>query len=118
MTMNIKFKTLFLFHHINLCPRIQSTSFLTYSLKQSTPPPWTPAIQKHLIPHDPQTPRIYGQPKINKNDISLRPAVSTIGAPTYALAHFLVEKLHSFIGKNPSFIKDSSHFIQKINFFT
>jgi hypothetical protein len=72
-----------------------------------------PSIQKCLIPHNPQTPRIYGQPKIHKKDIPLRPIVSAIGAPTHALACFLVDKLQSFIGKTPSFIKDSSDFIQK-----
>jgi hypothetical protein len=54
-----------------------------------------------------------GQPKIHKKDIPLRPIVRTIGAPTYALACFLSDKLQSFIGKTPSFIKDFFDFIKK-----
>ena len=36
------------------------------------------------------TPKFYGLPKIHKSDVSLRPIVSFIGAPTYCLAKFLV----------------------------
>jgi hypothetical protein len=71
-------------------------------------------IQKHIIPHNPQPPRIYGQPKIHKKDIPLRPIASAIGSPTHALAHFLAHKLQAHITKTSSFIKDSTDFIQKI----
>jgi hypothetical protein len=83
---------------------------VTKSMKASS---LDPNIQKHLIPHNPQTPRIYGQPKIHKKDIPLRPILSAIGAPTHALYFFLANNLQSFIGKTSSFIKDSSNFIQK-----
>jgi hypothetical protein len=86
------------------------TSLITKAIKYSS---LDPNIQKRLIPHNPQTPRIYGKPKIHKKDISLRPIVSAIGAPTCALSRFIVDKLQSFMGKTPSFIKDSSDFIQK-----
>jgi hypothetical protein len=75
-----------------------------------------PIIQRHLIPLNPTTPKIYGQPKIHKKYLPLRPIVSSIGAPMHALARFLVEKLKSFMGKTSSFIKDSYDFIQKTQY--
>jgi hypothetical protein len=86
------------------------TNLVTKSIKSSS---LNPNIHKPLIPHNPQTPTMYGQPKIHKKDIPLIQLVSTIGAPTHALAHFLNDKLQSFIRKNSSFIKDSFDFIQK-----
>jgi hypothetical protein len=79
------------------------TNLVTKAIKSSS---LDPSVQKHLIYRNPQTPRIHGQPKIHKKDIPLRPMVSIIDAPTYALAHFLANKLRTFIGKTPSFIKD------------
>jgi hypothetical protein len=60
---------------------------------------------------------IYGKPKIHKNGIPLRPIVSTIGSPTHVLTHFLAKKLQPFTGQTFSFIKYSSHFIQKTRNF-
>lgn len=56
---------------------------------------------------------VYGQPKIHKKDIPLRPIVSAIGATTHALSRFLADKLRPFMGSSNPFIKDSSHFIKK-----
>jgi hypothetical protein len=86
------------------------TNLVTKAIKASS---LDPSIQKCLIPLNPTTPRIYGQPKIHKKDIPLRPIVSAIGAPTHALARFLADKLKTFTGKTSSFIKDSYDFIQK-----
>jgi hypothetical protein len=86
------------------------TNLVTKAIKSSF---LDPSIQKRLISLNSQTPKIYGQPKIHKNDIPLRPIVSAIGAPTYALALFLYEKLTSFTRNIASFIKDSFDFVQK-----
>jgi hypothetical protein len=72
-----------------------------------------PTIKKCLITHHSLTTRIYGKPKIHKKYIPLRPIVSAIGSPTYSLLFFLPDKLVSFMGKTPSFIKESSDFIKK-----
>jgi hypothetical protein len=85
------------------------TSLVTKTIKSSS---LDPNIQKHIIPHNPQNLRIYGQPKIHKKYLPLQPIASIIGAPTQALARFLVYKLQTFTGKTSS-IKDSTYFILK-----
>jgi hypothetical protein len=77
------------------------TNIVTKAIKYSS---LDPTIQKHLIPHNPQTPRIYEQPKFHKKYISLGPILSAIGAPTYSIARFLVDKLQAFI-KPPLLLK-------------
>ncbi|ERL94967.1 hypothetical protein D910_12239 [Dendroctonus ponderosae] len=54
----------------------------------------------------------YGLPKIHKSDVPLRPIVSAIGSPTYDIAKYLTRLK---IGKTGSFIKDSSHFAQRLH---
>ena len=67
--------------------------------------------KKRLIPKSSITPKIYGLPKIHKDGIPLRPIVNTIGSTTYLLAKFLAKSLKPLVGHIPSYIKDSSHFI-------
>ncbi|XP_020295119.1 uncharacterized protein LOC109860447 [Pseudomyrmex gracilis] len=67
-----------------------------------------------LIPRNAVPPRLYGLPKIHKNNIPLRPIVSAINSPTYDLARFLVSKLEPLTGKTDTTIKNSSDFISKI----
>ncbi|KAG8232876.1 hypothetical protein J437_LFUL011582 [Ladona fulva] len=57
-------------------------------------------------------PRIYGAPKIHKDEVPLRPIVSTIGSPTYGLAKLLQNALQPYVGDTPSHVKNSSHFIE------
>ncbi|KAJ4451782.1 hypothetical protein ANN_03254 [Periplaneta americana] len=42
------------------------------------------------------------------------PIVNAIGSPMYTLAKYLSNLLKPFVGKTSSYIKDSSHFIEKI----
>jgi hypothetical protein len=45
-----------------------------------------PTDPKHkLTPYHRKPPHLYGLPKIHKPDISLKPIVSSIGSPSYAL---------------------------------
>ncbi|XP_076655132.1 uncharacterized protein LOC143360299 [Halictus rubicundus] len=71
-------------------------------------------VHKTIIPKESKAPRLYGLPKIHKPDIPLRPIVSTIGSPTYKLAKYLTNILKPLTGSTPSYIKNSSHFIHKI----
>jgi len=43
-------------------------------------------------------PRLYGQPKVHKHDIPLRPIVSIIGSRTYALSEKIVNILAPLVG--------------------
>jgi hypothetical protein len=74
-----------------------------------------PTILKQKLtpyPSNPPPPHPYGLPKIHKTDIPLRPIVSSIGFPCYALAGFLHKILSPLSGKSKTFVKNSSHFIQ------
>ena len=71
-------------------------------------------IIKHLTPTREITPRIYGLPKIHKEEVPLRPIVNTIGSPTYELAKYLAKILGPLVGNTESFIKDSSEFVRLI----
>lgn len=53
---------------------------------------------KNLIVNNPYTPRIYGAPKIHKEEIPLRPIVNMINGPTYHLAKHLAKKLKPLVG--------------------
>jgi hypothetical protein len=70
--------------------------------------------KKRLTPNNEITPRIYGLPKIHKEDIPLRPIVNTIGSPTYELAKHVAKILSPLVGHTDSFIKDSNEFIKII----
>ena len=59
-------------------------------------------------------PRLYGLPKIHKASVPLRPIVSAIGSPTYYIAKHMSKLLAAHTGKTDSYLKDSAHFIQKI----
>ncbi|XP_076220960.1 uncharacterized protein LOC143174252 [Nomia melanderi] len=58
--------------------------------------------------------KLYGHPKIHKQDIPLRPIVSAIGSLTYQLVKFLTTILIPLTGKTKAHIQNSEHFIQKI----
>ncbi|XP_042202441.1 uncharacterized protein LOC121852537, partial [Callorhinchus milii] len=59
-------------------------------------------------------PRLYGLPKIHKEDTPLRPIVSTINSPTYKLARFLSEILRPFTGKTTSAVLNSTDLVSTI----
>lgn len=67
-------------------------------------------LKNKLICHNGQPPYIYGLPKLHKNNIPLRPIVSTIGSATYNLSKHLSNILTNIIGKTEYHIKDSWDF--------
>ena len=60
------------------------------------------------------TPRIYGLPKIHKQDVPLRPIVSFYSSPTYQLSKHLSSLLSPFVGKTLSYVRNSREFAQFI----
>jgi hypothetical protein len=71
-------------------------------LEKSKPaPPTCPSKQSHL----------YGFSKIHKPGIPLRPIVSSIGSPCYALAGFLHKISSPLVGQSQS-VKNSGHFTE------
>jgi hypothetical protein len=64
-----------------------------------------------LTPYHSKTPHLYDL-QVHKPDIPLRPKLSSIGSPQYALASFLHKILSPLAGKSEFFIKNSGHFVQ------
>ncbi|PNF14821.1 hypothetical protein B7P43_G06341, partial [Cryptotermes secundus] len=69
-------------------------------------------VKRKLTPYHSKPPHLYGLPKIHKPDTPLRPIVSSIGSPCYALAAFLQKILSPLAGRSGSFVKNSGHFIE------
>ncbi|XP_062711953.1 uncharacterized protein LOC134289692 [Aedes albopictus] len=61
-----------------------------------------------------QCPRIYGLPKVHKQNMPLRPVVSNIGAPTYMLSKYIGKILQASINSSYN-IRDSFSFCSFIN---
>ena len=59
-------------------------------------------------------PRLYGLPKVHKPDVPLRPIVSFVSSPTYALSKFLASLLSPIVGLTDSHVKNSQQFAQFI----
>lgn len=55
-------------------------------------------------------PKIYGLPKIHKQNIPLRPIVSCIQSPLYSLQKYLTNILVNIVGKTKYHVKDSWEF--------
>ena len=64
----------------------------------------------HLRSSAEKVPLLYGLPKIHKPEIPLRPMVSFVNSPTYALSKHLVSILSPLVGKSPSHVRISADF--------
>ena len=56
-------------------------------------------------------PLLYGLPKIHKPGVPLRPIVSFVSSPTYALSKYLARVLSPLVGNSKSFVASSSEFV-------
>lgn len=68
-----------------------------------------------LIANSPINPRMYVLPKIHKNPISLRPIVTTVNSITYKLSKFLHSILKNLLPFPDICVKNTDHFISKLN---
>ncbi|XP_058816175.1 uncharacterized protein LOC131679462 [Topomyia yanbarensis] len=60
-------------------------------------------------------PRIYGLPKIHKENCPLRPVISTIGSATYHMAQYLSGILNNLVGKTEYHVRNSFEFAKEIS---
>ena len=67
-----------------------------------------------IYPTSETVPKFYGLPKVHKNNVPLRPIVSSIGSITYKTAKFLASILSPLVGKTEHFVKNSIQFVKKI----
>ena len=69
-----------------------------------------------IRPQHKQPPRIYGQPKIHKPNVPLRPIVSCINTFAYDLSAHLADILSPLTGKSEYAVSNSTHFVNTINY--
>ena len=62
-----------------------------------------------------QVPRLYGLPRVHKQDVLLRPIVSFVSLPTYQLSKFLTSLLSPIVGLSDHHVRNSQHFVQLVN---
>ena len=68
-----------------------------------------------LRPSKSRTPKFYMLPKIHKESMPGRPVVSSVSSPTEKISAFVDEFLKPMAQELPSYIKDTTHFLQKID---
>ena len=71
-------------------------------------------LYRQLRPSSSTCPRFFGQPKIHKPDIPLRPIVASRGGPTYNTAKHLTKILQPLVGNTPHHVSNSDQFVQHI----
>lgn len=72
-------------------------------------------IQKYkMTTHNSIFPRMYGHPKIHKENCPMRPIVSTINSPCYYLSQYIGDILKNLTLQSEYNIKNSKQFIDKI----
>ena len=63
----------------------------------------------------PSLPYLYGQPKIHKKDVPLRPIVSNVNCPSYKLAKWLAKELSPLLGNfSPSHLKHNTDLLNRL----
>ena len=72
-------------------------------------------IYNKIRPKHKQPPRIYGQPKIHKPNVPLRPIVSCINTFAYDLSAHLADILSPLTGKSEYAVTNSANFVNTIN---
>ena len=72
------------------------------------------ALYYRIYPTSEAVPKFYRLPKVHKNNVPLRPIVSSIGSITYKTAKFLASILSPLVGKTEHFVKNSTQFVKKI----
>ena len=72
-------------------------------------------LRQKLKPSHSNAPFLNGLPKVHKADIPMRSIVNTRRSPTYNLAQHLAGVITPLTGKTSSFVKNSPHFVGKVN---
>ena len=64
----------------------------------------------YLKPNDSPAPRLYGQPKIHKPGVPIRPTVSCSGSPLYNLNRYIADILRAYVRDENNNAKNSTTF--------
>ena len=90
---------------------MEITSFLDQMLTNDE---ITTKVHEYLAPFESKTANFYFLPKIHKTTITGRPIISGNGCPTEAISSFVDEHIKPFVPLLPSYIRDTTDFIKKI----
>ena len=71
-------------------------------------------LYKRLYPTGANAPKFYGLPKVHKENIPLRPIVSSVGSVSYETAKELSRILKPLVGKTEHHVKNAKEFINSI----
>ena len=71
-------------------------------------------VKEYMMPNFPKCGQLKGNPKMHKDNAPLRSIVSTISHPTEKLAEIAEEELNEWVCNLPSFVKDTTDFLQKV----
>ena len=71
-------------------------------------------MQQYLIPKHSKAGKLKGNPKIHKESAPYRAIVSGIGTPTEKLAEVAEYELEEFVIQTPSYLRDTTDFINKL----
>ena len=67
-----------------------------------------------LYPTKEKIPRMYGQPKVHKQNYPMREIVDSTGSVTKEVDKYISKILLKYVGKTPYYIKNSAHFAEKV----
>ena len=67
-----------------------------------------------LTPTQTKIPRMYGQPKVHKEDYPLREIVDSTGSVTKQCDKFVSKIIQQYTGQTPYYVKNSAHFVSMI----
>lgn len=73
------------------------------------------ATRKMLTSYTSIPPKMYGVPKIHKEDMPMRPIVSTRGSPTYQLSKFLANIINRALRSDKYNVNNSRHFKDRVS---
>ncbi|XP_045208770.2 uncharacterized protein LOC123560670 [Mercenaria mercenaria] len=72
-------------------------------------------MQAYLIPRYPRSGKLNGNPKLHKPGAPLRTIVNGINTPTEKLAEVAEYELNEYVTQSPSYLRDTTDFIDKIS---
>ena len=72
-------------------------------------------LQKYLIPKYPKNGKLKGNPKLHKDGVPFRTIVSGTNTPTERMAEVAEHELNDFVINSPTYIKDTTDFINKLS---
>ncbi|XP_053394169.1 uncharacterized protein LOC128555550 [Mercenaria mercenaria] len=71
-------------------------------------------MKQYLLPKYPKAGSLKGNPKLHKKSVPMRSIVNGMNTPTERLAELAEHELNEFVTSSPSYIRDTTDFINKL----